>query len=226
LKRQSFIEGTKARVLVVKSRGILRKIPEDKFVKTESGSTTFDPAEERLLWDRISEGDDDSRERIILAYRPMVFWLAKKFRVPYNAYPDLIQEGMIGLIAAVDNFETARNNRFITYAYYKVRGRMANFLQRSEARAPLPVEEEYLERKDSFDSDLDRMEWSLAIKDGLGSLPRRERDVLRSLIIEGRRAVDVASEQGVGISHIYRLQRKALSNLKNWFLKGDATSGA
>jgi RNA polymerase sporulation-specific sigma factor len=217
---------TKAWILVVKSRGILRKIPEDKFVKTENSTTALDPLEERLLWERISEGSDNSRERIILAYRPMVFWLAKKFRVPYSAYPDLIQEGMIGLIAAVDNFETARNNRFITYAYYKVRGRMANFLQRSEARAPLPVEDEYLERGGSFESDLDRMEWSLAINDGLGSLPRREREVVRSLIIEGRRAADVASEQGVGISHIYRLQRKALSSLKSWFSKGDATSGA
>ncbi|MDR3254179.1 MAG: sigma-70 family RNA polymerase sigma factor [Synergistaceae bacterium] len=195
-------------------------------MKTENAGKSLDPAEERLLWEKIAEGDDDSRERIILAYRPMVFWLAKKFRVSYNAYPDLIQEGMIGLIAAADNFETARNNRFITYAYYKVRGRMANFLQRSEARAPLPVEDEYLERDDSFENDLDGMEWSLAIKDGLGSLPRKEMEVVRSLIIEGRRAADVASEQGVGISHIYRLQRKALSHLRSWFSKGDATSGA
>jgi RNA polymerase sporulation-specific sigma factor len=195
-------------------------------LKTESGGTTLDPGEERLLWGKISGGDEDARERIILAYRPMVFWLAKKFRVPYNAYPDLIQEGMLGLIAAVDNFEVARNNRFITYAYYKVRGRMANFLQRSEARAPLPVDEEFLDRGDSFEDDLDRMEWSLAIQEGLESLPRKEFEVIRSLIIEGRRAADVASEQGVGVSHIYRMQRKALSRLKSLFSKGDATSGA
>ncbi|MDR1944404.1 MAG: sigma-70 family RNA polymerase sigma factor [Synergistaceae bacterium] len=195
-------------------------------MKTESGGTTLDPGEERLLWGKISGGDEDARERIILAYRPMVFWLAKKFRVPYNAYPDLIQEGMLGLIAAVDNFEVARNNRFITYAYYKVRGRMANFLQRSEARAPLPVDEEFLDRGDSFEDDLDRMEWSLAIQEGLESLPRKEFEVIRSLIIEGRRAADVASEQGVGVSHIYRMQRKALSRLKSLFSKGDATSGA
>jgi RNA polymerase sporulation-specific sigma factor len=195
-------------------------------VKTESGGTTLDPGEEKALWEKISVGDDDSREKIILAYRPMVFWLAKKFRVPYNSYPDLIQEGVLGLISAVDNFELARNNRFITYAYYKVRGRMANFLQRSEARAPLPVEEEYLDRGDSFEDDLDRMEWSLSLRDGLDSLPRNEREVVRSLVIEGRRAADVANERGVGVSHIYRVQRKALERLKYWFLKGNATSGA
>jgi RNA polymerase sporulation-specific sigma factor len=181
---------------------------------------------ERALWGKLRDGDEESREKLILAYRPMVFWLAKKFRVPYSSYPDLIQEGMVGLISAVDNFELARNNKFITYAYYKVRGRMANFLQRSEARAPLPVEEEYLESPDSFAADLDNMEWALALNDGFNSLPRREREIVRSMIIDGRRAGDVAREQGVGISHIYRLQRRAVARLKNWFLKGDATSDA
>ncbi|MDR1019260.1 MAG: sigma-70 family RNA polymerase sigma factor [Synergistaceae bacterium] len=195
-------------------------------MKRETGGRAFGQTEENVLWGKVSEGDDESRERIILAYRPMVFWLAKKFRVPYNTYPDLIQEGMIGLISAVDNFEAARNNRFTTYAYYKVRGRMANFLQRSEARAPLPVEDEYLESQDSFEADIDRIEWSLAIREGLESLPRKEMEVVRSLLVEGRKASDVANEHGVGVSHVYRLQRKALSRLRGWFSKGDATSGA
>lgn len=195
-------------------------------MKDENGGTSLDPNVEKALWERLDAGDEAARERLILAYRPMVFWLAKKFRVPYNAYPDLIQEGMIGLIGAVDNFETARNNRFITYAYYKVRGRMANFLQRSESRAPLPVEDEYLERPDSFEDDLDRMEWHLAIKEGMETLPRKEMEVVHSLMIDGRKAADVAIEQGVGVSHIYRLQRRGLSRLKGWFSKENATSEA
>lgn len=195
-------------------------------LKDERSAASLDPAVESALWNAADEGSEEARERLILAYRPMVFWLAKKFRVPYNAYPDLIQEGMIGLIAAVDNFETARSNRFITYAYYKVRGRMANFLQRSESKAPLPVEEEYLERPDSFEDDLDRMEWHLAIREGVETLPRKEMEVVRSLVLEGRKAADIASEQGVGVSHVYRLQRKALARLKGWFTKGDATSEA
>lgn len=184
----------------------------------------LDPAAEELLWEKNSAGDEDARQELILAYRPMVFWLARKFRVNYNVYPDLIQEGMVGLISAVDHFEPQRKNRFSTYAFYKVKGRMTNFLQRSEAKAPLPVEEQYLERPDSFDSDMDRMEWQLLIDDGFRQLPRRELEVIQSLLVEGRRAADVASEQGVGISHIYRIQKKALSRLKEFFLAGNATS--
>jgi RNA polymerase sporulation-specific sigma factor len=64
------------------------------------------------------------------------------------------------------------------------------------------------------------------LSDGFNTLPRREREIVQSIIIDGRRADEVAREHGVGISHIYRLQRKAIAQLKNWFLKGDATSGA
>ncbi|MDR3353851.1 MAG: sigma-70 family RNA polymerase sigma factor [Synergistaceae bacterium] len=195
-------------------------------MRDEKSVSSMDPAEERMLWDLVGVGDDESRERIIMAYRPMVFWLAQKFRAPYNSYPDLVQEGMVGLISAVDNFDVSRSNRFITYAYYKVRGRMVNFLQRSEAKAPRPVEDEFLERADSFEADIDKIEWQLAIKEGFEHLPRKEKEVISSLVIEGRRAAEVAVEQGVGVSHVYRLQRKAISRLRCWFARGDATSEA
>ena len=185
----------------------------------ESGGNALSPAEESSLWAKISSGDDESREKIILAYRPMVFWLAKKFRVHHDAYSDLIQEGMIGLITAVDNFEPERSNRFTTYAYYKVKGRMANFLQRGEAKAPLPVDDEFLERPEAlgFDADLDRMEWRISLGDGLDRLPERERDIVSSLVMEGRDASEVADDHGLGVSHVYRLRRKAVARLRELF---------
>ena len=187
-------------------------------MKASSGTSSLNPSEEACLWEKIKSGDENSRERIVLAYRPMVFWLAKKFRVPYNSFPDLLQEGMVGLIAAVDNFEPERSNRFITYAYYKVKGRMANFLQRSEAKAPLPVEDEVLERYAfDFEADIDRVEWNVSLNEGLGILPERERDIIRSLVVEGRGAAEVASHHGVGISHVYRLRRRAISQLRRLF---------
>ena len=187
-------------------------------MKESSGASSLDPSEEAHLWEKVKSGDEDSRERLILAYRPMVFWLARKFRIPYNCFPDLLQEGMVGLINAVDNFEPERSNKFTTYAYYKVKGRMVNFLQRGEAKAPIPIEDEALERS-SFDieADVDNMEWHISLSEGLSRLPERERDIVRSMIIEGRDAAEVADSHGVGVSHIYRLRRRAISQLKRIF---------
>lgn len=36
---------------------------------------------EKDLWLRCSNGDEEAREELILAYRPMVYWLAKKLKV-------------------------------------------------------------------------------------------------------------------------------------------------
>lgn len=186
----------------------------------ERAGAALDPALEASLWRRAGEGDDVAREQLILAYRPMVFWMAKKFRVAYGVYPDLVQEGMMGLISAVDKFDAARSNRFITYAYYKVRGMMANFLNRSEGRAPLPVEDERLDRPDSFARDIDRMEWKLAVRGGMSALPEKELEVVRSLIFDGRKAAEVAAEQGVNVSSIYRMYSRALKRLRKWLASG------
>ncbi|MCX7829367.1 MAG: sigma-70 family RNA polymerase sigma factor, partial [Thermanaerothrix sp.] len=86
------------------------------------------------LWERVRSGDDEAREEAILSMRPMVFWLAKRIGSP-GALQDLVQEGMVGLIEAVDNFDPLRGLKFSTYAYYRIRGRMINFLTRVEAHA-------------------------------------------------------------------------------------------
>ena len=57
---------------------------------------------EEELWRRMSnEGDEDARDELIVSYRPLVFWLAKKFTVRPSSYQDLVQEGMMALIRAV-----------------------------------------------------------------------------------------------------------------------------
>lgn len=178
--------------------------------------------EERRLWSSLEDGDSSAREDLILAYRPLVFWIAKKFNVGGDIYPDLIQEGMMALIKGIDSFDPSRGFRFTTYGYYRIRGQMLNYLQRKEAKAPLPM--------DSFDEELrdpmssETIDAVLDLKDGLRHLPEREARILSDLIMEGRNAKDVAMEENIDVSHVYRLRRKALGWLKSWLTPKDATS--
>ena len=87
-----------------------------------------------------SSGDTAAREELIIAYRPLVFWIAGKIHITDpELKQDLIQEGMLALIHAVDKFEPEREFKFSTYAYHKIHGQMINLLERSERRAPVPV---------------------------------------------------------------------------------------
>ncbi|MDO5116530.1 MAG: sigma-70 family RNA polymerase sigma factor [Synergistaceae bacterium] len=184
------------------------------------------------LWQECAAGSEEAREKLILANRPMVYWLAKKLKVPYNTYQDLIQEGMLALINAVDSFDIERNIRFSTYAYYKIHGRMVNYLQRIEAKAPIPVEEEYLNRGDSERSALydesSRSEWSIDLENALSQLSERESDIINALVMEGRVAREFAAEKNMDVSHVYRIRRKAIARLRAWLglEEGKSTSRA
>ena len=192
----------------------------DKTKKCNSELDEQRHEEEINLWRDCSNGDELAREDLILSYRPMVYWLAKKLKVPYNTYPDLIQEGMVALIGAVDAFDVTRNNRFSTYAYYKIRGRMINFLQRVEAKAPLPVDEIVFVEEDTksalVHNDMEVSERTIDLRQAMDTLSLREADIINALVVEGRAARDVASEVNLDISHVYRIRRKALTKLKKW----------
>lgn len=176
--------------------------------------------EETSLWLKVSEGDEKAREKLILAYRPLVFWMAKKFTVSNSIYPDLIQEGMIALIRAVDKFDPARKSRFTTYSFYRIKGQMVNFIQRKESRAPCPVDESHLDLRDPFSPD--KIDDLISISQGLKVLPEREAEVISSMVIQGREAREIASNKGMDVSHVYRLKRKGIFRLRNWLGLEDA----
>jgi len=185
-------------------------------------SARLDPELENTLWELSASGDDRAREQLILGYRPLVFWLARKLQVAPSRYQDLVQEGTLALINAVDHYDRNRNTRFITYAYYRVRGAMVNFLQRVEARAPIPVEEMEHVASESFDYEGE--DWRLTLKEGMEKLPARESEIIEALLVEVRRARELAAEQGIDVSQIYRIQRRGLARLKAWFGAGESTS--
>ena len=185
-------------------------------------SQRLDPEREAVLWDLLAEGDERAREELILGYRSLVFWLARKLQVSPSRFPDLVQEGTLALITAVDHFDRKRNTKFITYAYYRIRGAMVNFLQRVEAKAPLPVEEMDIVAGDPFEPEAE--DWRLSLQEGLERLSSRESEIIEALLVQGRRAKEIANEKGIDVSQIYRIQRRGLAKLRAWFGVGESTS--
>ena len=194
----------------------------ETFMIEAGTSSRMDPERESALWLLREEGDDQARGELILGYRSLVFWLARKLQVAPSRYQDLVQEGTIALINAVDHFDPKRNIKFITYAYYRIRGAMVNFLQRVEAKAPLPVEEMDELVAEPFDPEAE--DWRLALMEGMDHLSARESEIIEALLVQGRRARELADEKGIDVSQIYRIQRRGLAKLRAWFGVGESTS--
>ncbi|HSP72050.1 MAG TPA: sigma factor, partial [Gaiellaceae bacterium] len=72
------------------------------------------PREERELFRRLERGDRTARDLLIESNVGLVVSIARRYRGASLPLLDLIQEGMLGLIRAVDKFEWRRDLRFST----------------------------------------------------------------------------------------------------------------
>jgi len=69
-------------------------------------------------------GDAAAREELVRVYQPLAEYLARKFAGRGEQVEDLIQVAMIGLLNAIDRFDTGRDVQFPTYAAVTIIGEL------------------------------------------------------------------------------------------------------
>jgi RNA polymerase primary sigma factor len=85
--------------------------------------------ERQLLHDYKINGNVASLQSLVLLHTPFVKFVAKRYWVSDNDYKDLIQEGILGLIQAINKFDLNRPNKLITYAVYWIRMYISRYLR-------------------------------------------------------------------------------------------------
>src|SRR5579884_2807159 len=73
----------------------------------------------------VEARSQQEREQLILEHLPQVTWIASRIheKLPRSVeLDDLVSAGIVGLLAAVDNFDPRHNASLRTYAEYKIRG--------------------------------------------------------------------------------------------------------
>ena len=85
------------------------------------------------LWKRYKgSGDERARERLVVAYSPLVKYVAGRMGSGLPAHveeSDLISYGLTGLISAIERFDLAREIKFETYAITRIRGAIIDELR-------------------------------------------------------------------------------------------------
>ena len=89
--------------------------------------------EKEELFRRIKEGDEEARELYIKGNLRLVLSVIKRFSNSSENMDDLFQIGCIGLIKAIDNFDTTLNVKFSTYAVPMIIGEIRRYLRDNNA---------------------------------------------------------------------------------------------
>ncbi|MHB8765847.1 MAG: sigma-70 family RNA polymerase sigma factor [Deferrisomatales bacterium] len=161
------------------------------------------PQEEIELALRIEKGDEAARSRMIESNLRLVVKIAKRYVNRGLSFMDLIEEGNVGLIKAVERFKAEKGCRFSTYATWWIRQSIERALTNQVRTIRLPVH---------VSDDIDRMSRVTE------HLSRR----LRRPPVEE----EVAEETGFTLAYVHRLQsirRKILSIDQALDVDGDFT---
>ena len=95
--------------------------------------------EEKNLFTRMNHGDLEAKKIIIESNLRLVVSIAKRYKGLGLEFSDLIQEGNIGLIEAVERFDVTKNNKFSTYATWWIRKEVSRSIKFQGKTIRLPV---------------------------------------------------------------------------------------
>ena len=95
--------------------------------------------EEHALWDSMRRGAEDARKRLILSYLRLVVSQARAYRNRGVEFLDLVEEGNLGLITAVDRYDVDRGIHFATYATWWIRQALARGVANQSRTVRIPI---------------------------------------------------------------------------------------
>jgi len=104
-----------------RQRGLSVQSPLETYLREINETALLSAAEEKMLAYRIADGDNDARDRMVRANLRLVVNIARGYTGKGLGLQDLIEEGNLGLLRAVQGFDPSMNTRFSTYASYWIK---------------------------------------------------------------------------------------------------------
>lgn len=180
--------------------------------------------EEQKLWKAYEESEDmQARMTIIEHYQPLVLKEANVYKSTKVDMMDCIQEGTIGLIEAVERYDSTKGVAFSLYAVHRIRGRILDYL-RKEGKEGVILQEETEEGETwweqlpaegpSTEIVCEERMYGDMVTLAMKQLPLAEQHVVEEVYYKDHTVASIADTLECSHSYIHRLRRKGLARLK------------
>jgi len=113
--------------------------PLETYLREINETALLSAADEHELADRIASGDVQARDRMVRANLRLVVNIARGYTGKGLALQDLIEEGNLGLLRAVEGFDPSMGTRFSTYASYWIKQSIKRALINSAKTIRIPA---------------------------------------------------------------------------------------
>jgi len=221
-------------------RGKIDKFPVFYINGSQTLPPPLDILEEEKLLQKLNENDEESKRILVERNLRLVVYIAKKFENTGMDLEDLISIGTIGLMKAINTFNTDKNIKLATYASRCIENEILMQLRRTtKIKTEVSIDEPL--NKDSDGNELllsdilgtDDNITSKAIEDevdkkllriAIDHLNSREKDIMKLRFgigtLEGKEKTqkEVADMMGISQSYISRLEKKIMKKMKKEIL--------
>ena len=139
----NFIDDDTEEVEIIDDADILEGVsledPVRMYLKEIGNIPLLTAEEEVFLAQRIEKGDEQARKQLIEANLRLVVSIAKKYVGRGMSFLDLIQEGNMGLMKAVEKFDYKKGNKFSTYSTWWIRQAVTRAIADQSRTIRIPV---------------------------------------------------------------------------------------
>ncbi len=124
---------------ILEQEGLSIDDPVRQYLKEIGRIPLLDSEGEKILAERMLEGDEDAKTRLVESNLRLVVSIAKKYLGRGMYFLDLIQEGNLGLMKAVDKFDYTKGYKFSTYATWWIRQAITRAIADQARTIRIPV---------------------------------------------------------------------------------------
>ena len=196
-------------------------------------------AEEQELLQKIAQGDELAKQRLIERNLRLVVYIARRFENTGVNIEDLISIGTIGLIKAISTFRVDRNIKLATYASRCIENEILMHIrkissQKAEVSLDEPINTDWdgneLLLSDILGTEGDTVMRPLEedvehqlLREALARLPERDRYIVSMRFglsgMQEKTQKEVADMMGISQSYISRLEKRIMQRLRRDLLR-------